>query len=281
VCHRGGWLDLGRRSWPQTVLGSPGPAVSGRAVMADPAGFYDDPATFAAYQQHRHSGVGSPNHVMEEPALLRHLGPVAGRRVADLGCGDASIGAHLLDAGCASYYGLDASPSMVAEARRRLAGRAAVVEQLGIDDFDVPADSFDLVVSRLALHYVADLEPVVRACRAGLSPGGRLVFTVVHPVITSHDGRADSGSARTSWLVDDYFSAGPRPRPWLGGAVTWHHRTVEDYVSTVLRAGLVVEAVSECAPERSRFEGDDDEFARRLRTPLFLLVAARTPRYGG
>jgi SAM-dependent methyltransferase len=239
--------------------------------------FYDDPQAFAAYARHRRGGVSSPNQVMEEPALWRHLGPVGGHRVADLGCGDASIGLALLDAGSVSYYGADASVAMVAAAQSTLRGRAAEIEHAGIEDFRFPPDSFDLIISRLALHYVVDIESVLGACAECLTPGGRLVFTVVHPVITSHDGNANPGTARTSWLVDDYFSPGPRRRPWLGGTVTWQHRTIEDYVSAVVRAGLMVEALSECPPDRALFEGDEDEFARRLRTPLFLLLAARAP----
>jgi SAM-dependent methyltransferase len=211
---------------------------------------------------------------MEEPALWQHLGSVSGERVADLGCGDASIGPALLDAGCVSYYGADASAAMVAAAGKTLRGRTAVIERAGIEDFSFPPATFDLIISRLALHYVADVESVLRACAACLTPSGRLVFTVVHPVITSHDGRDDPGAVRTSWLVDDYFSRGPRHRPWLGGTVTWQHRTIEDYVSAVVRAGFTVEALSECPPQRSLFAGDADEFARRLRTPLFLLVSA-------
>jgi hypothetical protein len=35
-------------------------------------------------------------------------------------------------------------------------------------------------------------------------------LTVVHPVITSHDARASTDEFRGSWVVDDYFAAGPR-----------------------------------------------------------------------
>lgn len=239
-----------------------------------PAGPYEDPAALAAYERHRHSGATSPNTVMEEPALRRHLGDVRGLRVADLGCGDAAIGADLLDAGCAEYYGIDASPGMVELARARLEGRNATIEVRDLTSFGFPPDRFDLVISRLALHYVADVAPVLAACRACLSPGGSIVLTVVHPVLTAHDGGAP-GRRRTSWLVDDYFVRGERRRPWFGTTVTWHHRTVEDWVALLLGAGFVLEALSECAPERALFHGDEAEFARRLRVPLFLLLAAR------
>ena len=47
--------------------------------------------------------------------------------------------------------------------------------------------------------------------------------------ITSHQATPTPG-LRTSWLVDDYFLPGPRPRAWMGSAVIWFHRTVEAYV---------------------------------------------------
>lgn len=78
----------------------------------------------------------------------------------------------------------------------------ALFNELG-PDLAEPAESFDLVLSRMALHYVPDLGRVLRACRACLAPGGRVVFTVVHPVITSHDARESSAEPRQNWVVDD------------------------------------------------------------------------------
>ena len=86
----------------------------------------------------------------------------------------------------------------------------------------------------MALHYVADLGGALRACRACLAPGGRLVFTVVHPVITSHDARESSAEPRQNWVVDDYFVSGPRNQQWLGTRTVWQHRTIEDYVTELL-----------------------------------------------
>jgi SAM-dependent methyltransferase len=124
---------------------------------------------------------------MEEPALLDELGTVTGLRVLDLGCGDAAIGPALLNAGCHGYLGLDGSVAMVEAGNRALHGMSGRVELIDIEDFSAPPSSFVLIVSRLAFHYVEDLAPVLAACRASLTPGGRIVFTVVHPVLTSYD----------------------------------------------------------------------------------------------
>ncbi len=62
-------------------------------------------------------------------------------------------------------------------------------------------------------------------------------MTVIHPVLTCHDAGQVAGG-RTSWLVDNYFVPGPRRGAWMGSTVTWFHRTIEQYVAEVTRAGF-------------------------------------------
>ncbi len=221
----------------------------------------------------QHPELSNPNFVMEEPAFLDELGAVAGQRVVDLGCGDAALGRALLDAGCHRYLGVDGSERMVQAARETLHGTSGEVVHGDLEDFTAPPGDFDLVVSRLALHYVRNVETVLSSCRACLSPDGRIVLTVLHPVITSHDARASTQEPRTNWVVDDYFVAGPREQHWLGDTAVWHHRTIEDYVAALRRAGFTLTALRECAPRRERFGEDEAEFARRSRIPMFLLLA--------
>jgi SAM-dependent methyltransferase len=211
---------------------------------------------------------------MEEPALLAELGDVAGLHVVDLGCGDAAVGAMLMRQGCASYLGIDGSKEMVARAEETLADTRGRVALQNMESLSLPAGSVDLVVSRLALHYVQDLDGVLRSCRAALRPGGRVCFSVLHPVITSSDVQSGQDGPRGSWTVDDYFVGGARERSWMGDTVTWHHRTIEQYVGALAGAGFSLAALRECEPEPGRFGGDEAELTRRRRVPLFLLLSA-------
>jgi hypothetical protein len=97
---------------------------------------------------------------------------------------------------------------------------------------------------------------------------------VLHPVITSHDARPSTSERRASWLVDDYFLSGPRPQEWMGGSVVFHHRTIEQYVGALGAAGFRLTTLSECEPRWETFDGNQEEFARRRRIPLFLLLGA-------
>lgn len=237
--------------------------------------FYDDETVFFRYAAHR-SWAANPNLVMEEPALRGMVGDVNRARVIDLGCGDAALGRSLLRAGRLSYTGIDGSHRMLGEARRTLERTQGQVELGTIEDFRAPPDSVDLVISRLAFHYVEHVEPVFRTCHGCLVHGGRLVFTVVHPVITSHDATVP-GQKRTSWVVDDYFVRGARARTWMGGQTIWFHRTVEDYVRALQHAGFWLTGLSECAPTDTLRSEDPDEYHRRSRVPLFLLLAGQKP----
>jgi SAM-dependent methyltransferase len=237
--------------------------------------FYDGGDVFETYVGAVAPGPWSANYVMEEPALLDTIGDVQGARILDLGCGLAVLGSQLLAGGCASYLGIDGSTKMVAAASAQVQDAGGEVRLGTIEEFSAPPGSYDLIVSRMALHYVGDIRGALSACAAALEPRGRMVFSVVHPVVTSHDGRASTGQARTSWLVDDYFATGPREQIWMGGSVWWHHRTIEEYVVAFQEAGFALTALSECAPRRDRFDGEESEYERRRRMPLFLLLAGR------
>lgn len=236
------------------------------------ADVYDETVT-SLYLAHRHSGASSPNVVMEEPAVLAHLGDLSGQRVIDLGCGDGGFADVVLDRGAESYRGIDGSAAMIDIARARTSDARAHFELRRIEDFQSQPGSVDLVTSRMALHYLRDLAPTLRSAHQALAPGGRLLITVTHPVITSHDDQP--AGARTSWTVDDYFAAGERRRRWFGVEVTWFHRTVEQYLSAVLAAGFTLDAVSECEPDPARLVDAPNELARRRRVPLVLLIGAR------
>ena len=92
----------------------------------------------------------------------------------------------------------------------------------------------------MALHYVEDIRAVCAQVFQTLVPGGRFVFSVEHPVITSCDRAWQSGGPRQHWIVDGYFETGPRVTSWMGGRVVKYHRTIEDYFGALAGAGFRV-----------------------------------------
>jgi SAM-dependent methyltransferase len=213
---------------------------------------------------------------MEEPAFVGEVGPLAGLRILDLGCGDGTFAGTCSRGGCSSYIGVDSSTEMLRRATELAGGPAVKFVQDSIEGYDPATQAFDLVTSRMALHYVEDLAPVLSAIRRALMPGGRFVASVVHPVITS--GNEVPDGPRQTQVVDNYFAPGPRGRLWFGRPVVWHHRTIEQYLTLIEDAGLSLTRLRECEPVESLFAGDQDEYERRRRVPVFLLLSATRAR---
>jgi SAM-dependent methyltransferase len=240
-------------------------------MSASGPAFYDDDAVFATYMAARQRR-DNPNDTLEQPVTLELVGDLAGRRVLDLGCGDAAFGRVVLARGGDAYLGVEGSRNMAAVAREMLAGTSGQVRHCTIEEWQAPAAAFDLAVARLSLHYLADLAPVFAQVYQALSIGGRFVFSVEHPVITSCNRGWLAGTLRQDWVVDDYFLTGARENAWLGGTVRKYHRTVEDYFRALQEAGFVVEQLRESRPQPEQF-ADAQIYERRRRIPLFLFLA--------
>lgn len=99
-------------------------------------------------------------------------------RVLDAGCGSGRVTEQLaerLPGG--RVVALDASPSMVAEARRRLARFGDRVEYV-VADLGRPlpvAGTVDAILSTATFHWISDHDALFRNLAAVLRPGGRLV----------------------------------------------------------------------------------------------------------
>jgi trans-aconitate 2-methyltransferase len=99
--------------------------------------------------------------------------------VLDAGCGSGRVTellAERLPRG--RVVALDASPSMVDEARRRLARFEDRVEYVVADlarPFAVPGGTVDAILSTATFHWIPDHDALFRNLAAVVRPGGRLV----------------------------------------------------------------------------------------------------------
>ncbi len=234
--------------------------------------FYDKLEVFNIYTEHR-SRAESPNESMEQPIVWELIGCPRGLEVLDLGCGDARVAKKFKQLSALKYVGVEGSSRMIASATQNIEGPFSQVIHARLEDFEPREVSFDLVVSSLALHYVSDLSAIMVRVKNCLRTGGRFIFSVEHPIITSCNKALENSDIRQAWIVDNYFQRGERTVQWMGDTVTKYHRTTEDFLNELKRVGLQLKNFREAEPHRSHFQ-DAELWQRRMRIPLFLIVEA-------
>lgn len=120
-----------------------------------------------------------PAAVAELAALLS-ASEVAGRDVADVGCGLGDKASAAATAGARNVVGIDIDPEKLVRARAmaRLAGVGGVRFAVGsASQLPLADDSRDIVLLLETIEHVADPAAVLAQCRRVLRPGGHLVVT--------------------------------------------------------------------------------------------------------
>jgi ubiquinone/menaquinone biosynthesis C-methylase UbiE len=184
------------------------------------------------------NATGAYNAFFERPSMIDMLPDLLGMSVLDLGCGSGALAAHLHRAG-AQVSGVDGSSEMLKIARRDLPAEVelkCVDLNRGLPDFQ--NDMFDLVVSALTIHYLADLSQLAREIRRILKDGGRFVFSTHHP-------QMDFLSSKTK----KYFSMEQIEDEWKVGEinqlVTFYRRPLASIFKPFFDCGFLCESISE------------------------------------
>lgn len=103
--------------------------------------------------------------------LIGLLDPKPGEQILDLGCGPGQLTAKIAESG-ANVLGLDASPTMIGQARQNFPQLSFVLQDAAHMEFQ---EQFDAIFSNAALHWMPDRVAVARNVAAALKPGGRFV----------------------------------------------------------------------------------------------------------
>ena len=214
-----------------------------------------------------HMGEGNAFQLeMISPAVERLLAVRPGERILDVGCGNGVSSRRLARLG-ARVVAIDYSARFLELARSRshdLSDRIEyrLVDATGEDQLLALGEGrFDALLCNMVLMDMPVIEPLARAGRRLLAPGGRFVFAVPHPAFHSNAVRlctervtGDDGIEVTRHAVklSDYLVVPPGKGTGMPGEPVPHwyfHRPLHELLGAFFEAGFVLDGLEEPALE--------------------------------
>lgn len=218
------------------------------------------------------------------PAFLKLLPPVDGLNGLDVGCGEGANTRQVAALG-ANMTGVDVSQTFIKHAKS-FSSDAPQIKYVVSNGSQLPFDdqSFDFVMSTMALMDIEDVESTLREIRRVLVNDGFFQFSIVHPCFQTPGMRwvVDDSGKRVGLETARYFQEGRIDDEWTFSAapdellkelkpfrVAHFHRTLTTWMAMLRAAGFVVDALLEPTP-------DDDAIAKypplscMREVPLFL-----------
>jgi 2-polyprenyl-3-methyl-5-hydroxy-6-metoxy-1,4-benzoquinol methylase len=196
-----------------------------------------------------------------EPASERLLALQPGEKVLDIACGAGRFTRRMAAIG-AIITAIDHSEKFIKRARERTTEHADRTEYRVLDAADKSAlltlegKGFDAAVCTMGLMDMSSIEPLISTLPKLLKPGGRFVFSVLHPAFSSGTTRlvaeedVKDGEVVTSYgvTITDYA------RPFvhmgigiMGQPVPQHyfHRPISLLFNTCFKHGFVLDGMEE------------------------------------
>lgn len=236
---------------------------------------YDDPKFFEKYSQMSRSIEGL-NAAGEWATLKTLLPDFQGKTLLDLGCGYGWHCIYAAEQGAERIVGVDLSEKMLETARAKTTDDRITYQRCAMEDIEFEPESFDIVLSSLALHYVENFEIIVKKVLTILKTGGAFLFSAEHPVFTAYgtqDWYYDENGKILHFPVDNYYYEGKRTATFLGEEVVKYHKTLTTYLNSLLENGFEIRRIVEPQPTQEMIEaveGMKDE----MRRPMMLIVSA-------
>lgn len=232
------------------------------------------------YYHFRKKG-GTANDLIEVPAMKRLMGDVGGKKILDAGCGFGYYSIYCARQG-ADVTGIDISETMIALAKKEADEAGVQIEFMIQNITEMTAftdDTFDMVISSLASSF--GVSEFFKEAGRVLKPGGVFCFSEVHPIIDGGHREGDGSDA--CYVVDRYFDGSIRKMKNVFGKIhpddpdyewLWEPHTIEDYITAMRDAGLLVESIIEPKPDPEMENANPQRFERNNKYPVFLLIRA-------
>ncbi|WP_341323655.1 class I SAM-dependent methyltransferase [Solibacillus sp. FSL H8-0523] len=172
---------------------------------------------------------------------LHLFGPIAGKKILDIGCGSGHSLQYMGSEGAQELWGLDLSTKQIETAEKLLRvqqSKVTLFESPMEENPGLPLEYFDVAYSIYALGWTVDLQKTLSNIHSYLKPGGTFIFSWEHPI---HDRLTYENASFT--FKKSYNIEGPEYNEAWHNHVVIHHRKLSTYINTLIETGFTIEKV--------------------------------------
>ena len=239
---------------------------------------YDNPIFFEQYSALRETGI-TANDFVEQPALKSLIASLKDKTVLDLGCGAGSFAKYCAENGAAKVTAVDISSNMIKKAKKDNPHEKITYLCKPIEELEPHLQTFDLIVSSLAIHYIEDYPRLMDKINTLLNSKGEFIFSTEHPIVTARKAEIsnwvkDCEGNKLHWALDHYQDEGKREQYWYIDGVVKYHRTISTLINGLIENGLVLERVIEPTAIPGGVELRP-KLINEERRPSFIVIKAR------
>lgn len=253
-----------------------------QAIWDRNAPFWDDYMGDAGNDFHRE---------LVAPVAERLLALHPGETVLEIACGSGLFARRMAQLG-AQVLATDFSGQFLERAKLRTQAYADRIELQQIDATDeaqllaLGERRFDAAVSNMALMDMAAIDPLLSALSRLLKPGGRFVFTIMHPCFNNSgcvrvvEEAEQDGEIVLTYAIKVCRYLGLTLTKGLGirgqpAAHYYFHRPMQTLLNAGFRAGFVVDGFEETAFRESAARPRSLDLANFQEFPMVLAVRLR------
>ena len=199
------------------------------------------------------------------PAIFELLGEIHGLRVLDGGCGEGYL-ARLLSRRGAIVTGVEPATRLFNLCLQQECEKPLGITYLQQDicELSIPDSLFDRIVLNMTLMDIPDLERAIAATAGALSPGGKLVASILHPCF---DEPMSLWPQRRRVEISEYFDETVHPQTFAPS----FHRPLSLYINLLIESGLTIKRVIE--PRLTDLEAATIN-DRDVHVPTFIVLGA-------
>jgi SAM-dependent methyltransferase len=228
--------------------------------------YWDDNAD--VWAEHVRKGWDSYREYLNNPAFLKLVGNLKDKKVLDAGCGEG-YNTRIFARMGARMTGIDISSKMIEHARRleRTEPLGIRYEVASFTDLSMFSnDSFDTVVSTMALMDGPDYEKAVSEIYRVLRSKGDFFFSISHPCFMTEGFGwvTEDKEAKPALTVSGYFGKKQWIERWKFSqvpeeirkdipmfAIPRFPRTLSEYINPLVQTGFILKKLFEPRPSAS------------------------------